>query len=144
MWDSVTVFQTQTTVIADGTGATVTIGDNLPGRGLNVGILVNFINGDPNTVFGIQTSPDNVSWFLNTVDEFGPVNVNTQRTLHFTTRRPYARLCWLMNRLEPGLGSGNSSSCSAQSFNSSSSCSGGTAIQNAIGFVAQAQSSLTF
>lgn len=123
--------QAQTTVTGTGASAWQDTLSQPPQRGINCNILVNGVIGNPDVLFVIETTndPTATTGLRNNQDPQGPVNVPCQRnvvvmpTLGQDFR--YWRLRWLFNEQDPGEGSGNSSSLSSQTFNSSSS--GGSA-----------------
>jgi len=132
MLDNGSIVQAQTTVTASGQSTWQDTGNGTPSFGENLAILCNAVTGDPQFLFRITTSDDQVSIYPNAYDEQGPVNTVGQRNIHFASFRRYWRLEWEYQE-QSGGGSSNSSSLSGQSFNSSSS--GGTAA-NSLSFIA--------
>lgn len=114
-----------TTITGSGVGAWNDLGDGGPLGCMNLLLLATAMAGNANVVFKIQTSDDQVSIFDVAQDEFGAINVLSERVIRWFQKRRYWRLAWTWNGNNTGGGSGNSSSLSAQSFNSSSS--GGSA-----------------
>jgi len=139
MFDANSIVQAQTTVTASGQSGWIDTGFGTPGRGMNLEILVNGVIGDPNVLFRVATSPDQVSIYPNAYDEGGPINTLTQRNIHFATKYRYFRLEWEYTESQSGGGSANSSSLSGQSFNSS--YSGGA---SRLSFIAGLVASNTF
>lgn len=134
-FDVNSIVQAQTTITAAGQSGWIDTGFGTPARGMNLEVLVNGVIGDPNVLFRVSTSPDQVSIYPNTYDEDGPISVLTQRNLHFRSKYRYFRLEWLWQEQQGGGGSSNSSSLSGQSFNSSSS-GGGMSLSFFAGLVA--------
>jgi hypothetical protein len=134
----ITRIQGQTTVTGNGNSMTapglnydgtaslgyIDTGFGTPLRGQNIQITANAVAGNPNALFYTQTSNDLISWKDHVFDDGPEINTTTQRVIHDATRNRYIRLAWLFDVFDPGESSGNSSSLSGQSFNSSSS--GGT------------------
>lgn len=96
-------------------------GYGTPGRGENLSAIISQVIGDPNVQFKVQSSPDQINIFDVALDELGPLNAPGQRFVHFAGKNRYWRVGLVWTSIDPGEGSGNSSSNSGQSFNSSSS-----------------------
>ena len=123
--------QAQTTVTGTGASAWQDTLSQPPTIGLNCAVVVNAVIGNPDVLFIIETTndPTATTGLRNMTDPQGPVNVPSQRNIRVMPTLgqdfKYWRLKWLFNEQDPGEGSGNSSSLSSQTFNSSSS--GGSA-----------------
>jgi hypothetical protein len=123
--------------------ATQDTGDSPSLEGQWVMFQVTNVIGIPNLKIGVQTSPDGVSWFDNTVyDGSGTgsplVNLPGQYPVLFQSANRYWRPYLVFYANDPndtGPGSGNSSSSSGQSTYSSSSSGGSAAVQLRVGLV---------
>lgn len=133
--DSNTVFQTATNITANGSGPWVDTGDGEWNCPMWCMILVTGTIGNPQVIFGMESSPDENLISMVAFDEQAPINIASTHMIGFVFKNRYIRLAWWFQSLNPGLGSGNSSSCSAQSFNSSS-CSAQASVS--MNFFAQA------
>jgi len=114
-----------TMTTATSNSATQSTGDGGPSDGFDLRILVTGVIGNPNVLFRVTCLlPDGVTWVPVAYDPLGPVNVVTERTIHFSLW-PFDSTQWRLeaipNAQPNGIGSLNSSSLSGQSFNSSSS-----------------------
>lgn len=110
-----------------------------PAEGYPFLIGVTGVEGNPDTVFKIQISADQVTIYDRWLSS--PINTVTNVGGRFASGVRYWRFAATMNTSNPGEGSNNSSSMSGQSFNQSSlsgqsSSSGGTALPTAISFFA--------
>lgn len=97
-----------------------------PTTGIVYQIDVTATVGNPNVLFRVQGSPDQVTAFEDATDPYGSINYPAERVIRAQNVYQYSRLVWEFNANDPGYGSSNSSSSSLSGQPTSSSSSGGS------------------
>jgi len=131
MRDINSVIQSPITATSTGASAWVATQIGRPLEGTPVYGIVTQIDvtgtvGNPNVLFRIQVSPDQVTVFEAATDQYGPINYPCERVIRTNPVYQYMRLFWEFNANDPGYGSSNSSSSSLSGQPTSSSSSGGS------------------
>jgi len=111
--------QSQTTVTTDGHSDWFTTENNrvfigAPSIGINIGVYINDVTGNPNTLFSIEyTNDGGTTVFTGEPDPLGSIDSAGVRFIRASNRYPQLRLKWEMGVANPGTSSSSSSSSSS-------------------------------